>query len=384
MCRQLSRLFLLALASTWLVLAQASVGLAQGVGIERLVKFYGEVRSMESSSSFQRTKQRAAVLSSGAADMATARDMAQMASEPAQGGTSGAPLSANVIGAVIAAKLPPEKILQAAPLVSLDARSYLTAALESDSEIKRAVTNIDQIFFSLEPATRQRLASRLEAIRRAGAQAVTTITDLYDQGGQKCSFKEENNQREIERLSKDRLEIAHLKDECSAMSNAEIMEDPHCRCLVHPSDPGCECRVNPRQPICQVRNPCDGQGVSPWTKPPTDRGIAIEDGLAETEYAESKGYSHVGATYGGTFPYLDFIRGLDTAIQLKTIISMGSSWPDRTRAVIRKLAEAKLSNNFKRFVLDIRVQPGGEGAATDALVAYGRQLGIEVVVKECK
>jgi hypothetical protein len=386
MCQR-SRFVLLAAAIAWLMLESVSV--AQEIAIERLIRFSSEVRSMESSSSFQRLRQRAAVLSNDAArqnDMETATNMAQMASERViQGGTSGRPLSANVIGAVIAAKLAPERILQAAPLVSPDARRQLAAALEDNPEIKKRVANIDQIFASPSPSVRQQQASRLEAIRHAGVQAITTITDLYKQGAQKCDFNEEANRREIDRLSKDLLELSRLKAECAAMSNDEIMEDPHCRCLVHPSDPACRCRVNPKQPICQVRNPCNGQGVSPWTRPPTERGIEIENGLAETEYSESKGYSHVGATYGGTFPHLDFICGYDTAVQLKTIDTTGSSWPARTRVVIRKLAEVKLSNDkIKQFLLDVRVRRGQVAAATKELAAYGKELGVDVVVKECE
>src|SRR6202049_3585353 len=402
MCSQLSKLVLLAIATAWLVLVHAGVGVAQGVGIERLIRFYGEVRSMEGSSSFQRLKQRAAVLSNDAAkqdDAATARDMAEMASERAQGGTSGGPLSANVIGAVIAAKLAPEKILQAAPLVSLEARRHLTAALEHNPEIRKRITNIDQIFVSPSPSTQQQQASRLEAIRRAVPQAVTTITDLYKQGAQKCALNEEENRREVDRLSNDLLEISRLKDACAARSNAEIMEDSHCRCLVYPTDRACQCRMNPKQPMCNVRHPCDGSG-SAWKLDPRDRGIEIENRLAATEYAESKGWSHVGKTYRGFMPYFDFSNPT-TFLQLKTIDTAGASWPapgsswsdrwltNRTLTTLQKLGEIKMSYPNKEVVLEILVQPDGlkrEGAAAAArtLISHGEELGIKVVIRECK
>jgi hypothetical protein len=176
-------------------------------------------------------------------------------------------------------------------------------------------------------------------------------------------------------------ELAELKNECAAKSNKEIMENPVCRCLVHPSDPACKCRVNPKSPICKVKNPCDGTGQA-WTLSPTDRGITIENGLSATEYAN---WSHVGATYGGTFPFLDFARRIACGREgasLKTIDTAGTTWAPRMRSHIRQLAEVILSNDFCKIKLDIRVPRGGV-PATDNLVKYGKSLGVEVDVKEC-
>jgi hypothetical protein len=206
-CCQISRPVLLALA-TWLVLVDEGTGVAQEVGINNLIRFHSEVLSMENSSAFQQLKETAVALSNNAAkrdDMEIARTMAQMASE--QDAQAGKPLSANVIGAVISAKLAPERILQAAPLVPLEARTRLAEALENNSEIKQRVANIDQIFVSASPSAQQQHSRRLEAVSQAGSQAVTTITDLYKQGARKCELNEGDNKRQIDRLSKDLLEI---------------------------------------------------------------------------------------------------------------------------------------------------------------------------------
>jgi hypothetical protein len=202
----------------------------------------------------------------------------------------------------------------------------------------------------------------------------------------------QDGERQIDRLPKDLSEISQLKSECATLSNAEIMEDSTCRCLLHPTDLACRCRMNPKQPVCQVKKEVFE------TLPPRERGIWIENYVAETEYSESKGYSHVGKTYGGTMPYFDFSSSKEF-LQLKTVDTAGASWPapgsswsstmltDRMLTTLERLAEHKLPYPDKNIILDIRTQPGGlktksAVAAANSLVARGKELGITVVIKE--
>jgi tetratricopeptide (TPR) repeat protein len=174
-----------------------------------------------------------------------------------------------------------------------------------------------------------------------------------------------------------------IKNQCAEQSNADILENRLCRCLMHGNDPACNCQRNPNHRACLKVDPCHGSGAKLWKSlPATMRGIAIENGLAATEYKE---WRHVGALQGGTFPYFDFYRG-NTLLSLKSVNTTGSTWRGRMQSHIRDLARTGFTVGTSGApainVLDIRVQPGGFEAAK-SLIEYGQQLGLKVVVKEC-
>jgi len=116
-----------------------------------------------------------------------------------------------------------------------------------------------------------------------------------------------------------------------------------------------------------------------WRLSPLARGNAIEDTLAVTEY---KDWYRVGAEVGGKFPLVDFQQG-QTLVSLKTVNTSGSAWLGQMQTVIDNLATSGATVNGApaNMVLDLRVQPGGAGAA-QSLVGYGQQQGITVIIKE--
>ena len=117
-----------------------------------------------------------------------------------------------------------------------------------------------------------------------------------------------------------------------------------------------------------------------WKLIPTDRGIAIEAALAKTEY---KDWFNVGKKLNnGYFPLVDFQKG-NTLVSLKSANTAGSTWMRRMTSHIDALANRGGTVNGRKanMVLDLRVQPGGANDAA-SLVQYGRQQGINVVVKE--
>jgi hypothetical protein len=116
-----------------------------------------------------------------------------------------------------------------------------------------------------------------------------------------------------------------------------------------------------------------------WRLSPLARGNAIEDTLAVTEY---KDWYRVGAEAGGKFPLVDFQQG-QTLVSLKTVNTTGSAWLGQMQTVIDNLAAngATVNGAPANMVLDLRVQPGGAGAA-QSLVGYGQQQGVTVLIKE--
>ena len=118
---------------------------------------------------------------------------------------------------------------------------------------------------------------------------------------------------------------------------------------------------------------------SVWNLAPIDRGNAIEDALAATEYAE---WYRVGAENDGYFPLVDFQQG-NNLVSLKTVDTGGSTWMGRMQAHIADLGTsgAMVDNVPANLILDIRVQPGGAGAA-QSLINYGQNYGVTVLIKE--
>jgi len=116
-----------------------------------------------------------------------------------------------------------------------------------------------------------------------------------------------------------------------------------------------------------------------WNLNPTARGNKIEAELAKTEY---KDWFNVGQLDNGKFPLVDFQKG-DTLVSLKTVDTQGKGWVGRMRGHIDDSARSRAEINGKTaiVVLDIRVQPGGAGAA-GSLIEYGRRMGVKVVVRE--
>ncbi len=116
-----------------------------------------------------------------------------------------------------------------------------------------------------------------------------------------------------------------------------------------------------------------------WRMRPTVRGVLIESALAETEYAD---WFHVGAEDGGTFELVDFQKG-QNLVSLKTVDTAGSSWLSRTRSHIDDLATrgANVNGQATTITLDLRVEPGGESAASQ-LIQYGKNRGVTVIIKE--
>jgi len=118
---------------------------------------------------------------------------------------------------------------------------------------------------------------------------------------------------------------------------------------------------------------------SVWSLSATARGSSIESTLAKSEY---KNWYNVGNSQNGYFPLIDFQKG-NNLVSLKTVDTTGSSWMGRMKSHIDDLATrgATVDNQKANMILDLRVQPGG---ATDAssLIQYGRQQGINVVIKE--
>ena len=118
---------------------------------------------------------------------------------------------------------------------------------------------------------------------------------------------------------------------------------------------------------------------SVWSLPPLQRGVAIENQLASTEYAD---WYHIGAENNGYFPTIDFQQG-QTVVSLKTADTTGFTWLGRTQDAIDELAGsgATVNNQPANLVLDLRVQPGGSYAA-QSLINYGNARGVTVVIKE--
>lgn len=74
-------------------------------------------------------------------------------------------------------------------------------------------------------------------------------------------------------------------------------------------------------------------------------------------------------------------------MSLKSINTNGTSWYDRTKVHIDDLASRNIKGSSGNLIprgnrtLDIRVQPGGLAAAS-ILVAYARNQGIQIKIKE--
>ena len=116
-----------------------------------------------------------------------------------------------------------------------------------------------------------------------------------------------------------------------------------------------------------------------WNMPDTDRGVAIENELAKTEY---KDWFRVGELNNGYFPLVDFQKG-NTLVSLKTVDTTGSTWLGRMQDHIDELGKGRGAVNEQpaNMVLDLRVQPGGYESA-EQLIEYGKQNGVTVIVKE--
>jgi filamentous hemagglutinin len=105
----------------------------------------------------------------------------------------------------------------------------------------------------------------------------------------------------------------------------------------------------------------------------------MEDMLAASEYRD---WFRVGAEHKGFWPLVDFQKG-NVLVSLKTINTRGSHWLHDMQRHIRNLADTPMGvdDQLAVKVLDIRVEPGGLGAALK-LVDFGRQHGIKVIIRE--
>jgi filamentous hemagglutinin len=121
-----------------------------------------------------------------------------------------------------------------------------------------------------------------------------------------------------------------------------------------------------------------------WGLKPTQRGVAIESYLARTEYSAKSGWYNVGAERNGYFPLVDFQNG-NTLVSLKSVDTAGGTWLNRMQDHIIDLGSngAKVNGNPASMVLDLRVQPGGLGAAK-SLIDFGREYNVKVIIKEFK
>ena len=122
-----------------------------------------------------------------------------------------------------------------------------------------------------------------------------------------------------------------------------------------------------------------GEGALLTELAATERGVAIEARLAATEYAD---WYNVGAENGGKFPLVDFQKGPNLA-SVKTVNTNGSGWLRTMQNHIQDLGTrgATVNGQPANMILDLRVQPGGAGAAQQ-LVGYGQKFGVQVIVKE--
>jgi len=118
---------------------------------------------------------------------------------------------------------------------------------------------------------------------------------------------------------------------------------------------------------------------SVWDLNPTDRGNAIEEQLAQTEYRD---WFNIGQENNGKFPLVDFQNG-NNLVSLKSVDTNGSSWMQRMKDTIDQLraSGAEVDGNQANMILDLRVQPGGLQDAAP-LVQYGQAQQVTVIIKE--
>ena len=121
------------------------------------------------------------------------------------------------------------------------------------------------------------------------------------------------------------------------------------------------------------------EAESVWSLSPIPRGIAIEQQLAETEYAD---WYWIGREKNGFFPLVDFQEG-DTLVSLRTVDTSGISWFGRIVNHIETLGSngATIDGKLARMALDLRVQPGGIEDA-QALESLGLKNGVTVWIRE--
>ena len=121
-------------------------------------------------------------------------------------------------------------------------------------------------------------------------------------------------------------------------------------------------------------------GEKLWKLSAIERGIAIENRLAATEY---KGWFRVGQLKNGKFPLVDFQKG-NNLVSLKTVNTKASGWLEKMQAHIKDLSNGlQVNGKAANVTLDIRVQSGGAKAAEE-LVSFGKKYNVNVTVKEFK
>jgi hypothetical protein len=118
---------------------------------------------------------------------------------------------------------------------------------------------------------------------------------------------------------------------------------------------------------------------SVWRLNPIQRGIAIEQRLAATEYAD---WYWVGQERNGFFPLIDFQQG-DTLLSLRSVETTGVSWFGRIASHIEELggSEATVNDTLAKMELDLRVQSGGFVDAKP-LIQWGLKNNVIVRIKE--
>lgn len=119
-----------------------------------------------------------------------------------------------------------------------------------------------------------------------------------------------------------------------------------------------------------------------WVLNPLERGTAIEQYLAKTEYSTSNGWYNVGAEYKGTFELVDFQKD-NVLLSLKTVNTKGDRWRGDMEEHIDDLDKRRgtVNNQNATMALDVRVQPGGYESAK-FLIDYGRSRNVVVNVVE--
>jgi len=124
-----------------------------------------------------------------------------------------------------------------------------------------------------------------------------------------------------------------------------------------------------------------GRGASVWSTDPLVRGRVIE-GAVTKQYEAQGWFALDDLTRAKNWPLVDFQKG-NTLVSLKSVDTTGSTWLTRMQEHIRDLGTrgATVGDNPANMVLDLRVQPGGTGAAS-SLVPLGERYGVTVNISE--
>lgn len=143
--------------------------------------------------------------------------------------------------------------------------------------------------------------------------------------------------------------------------------------------PGMQAKMSRSAESASIINPFAPAPRTPvWSKNPLQRGVDIEDALAATDY---KDWFRAGQLNNGYFPLVDFQKGRNL-VSLTTVDTGGASWMGRMQDHIRELSLGHtVDGKAANMILDMRVQPGGAGAA-ESLIEFGSKRGVTVRISE--